>query len=336
MEFKKYNSIENAYQKGVLEQIIIHGFEKEIYVVQEKVHGANFSFFTDGKKVKIAKRTDFIQENETFYNAQKVAVKYHEKVLQLFEKVKEQFPDIMTLVVYGELFGGHYNHPEVAPIKEAIRVQKGIDYSPDNDFYAFDIKLDGTHHLDVATANSFFEALDFFYAKTLFEGTIEEALKYPNVFHSEIPDWLGLPKLENNITEGVIIRPNLTKYFGNGSRVILKNKNEKWSEKAKVKKDKLEHKEVAFTENTQAVWEEMQSFITTNRLYNVLSKEGEFTPKMMGKITGLFAQDVLTDFMKENLEVFTTLEKEAQRAITKRLNNVIVKMIKEEFMTLKV
>lgn len=28
MEFRKYNSIENTYQKQVLEQIIMHGFEK--------------------------------------------------------------------------------------------------------------------------------------------------------------------------------------------------------------------------------------------------------------------------------------------------------------------
>lgn len=336
MEFKKYNSIENAYQKEVLEQIIIHGFEKETYIVQEKVHGANFSFFTDGKVVKIAKRTDFIHENETFYNAQKVAEKYHDKVLQLFEKVKEQFEAIETLVIYGELFGGHYNHKDVVPIKEAIKVQKGIDYIPDNDFYAFDIKLNGTHYLDVTTANTFFEAMNFFYAITLFEGTLEEALKFPNEFHSKIPDWLGLPALEDNITEGVIIRPAQVKYFGNGSRVILKNKNEKWSEKTKVKKDKTAHKEVVFTDNAQAVWEEIQTYITTNRLYNVLSKEGEFTPKMMGKITGLFAQDILTDFMKEQAESFNTLEKEEQKGITKRLNNAIIKMIKEEFMTLKV
>ena len=336
MEFKKYNSIENAYQKEVLEQIIIHGFEKETYIVQEKVHGANFSFFTDGKVVKIAKRTDFIHENETFYNAQKVAEKYHDKVLQLFEKVKEQFEAIETLVIYGELFGGHYNHKDVVPIKEAIKVQKGIDYIPDNDFYAFDIKLNGTHYLDVTTANTFFEAMHFFYAITLFEGTLEEALKFPNEFHSKIPDWLGLPALEDNITEGVIIRPAQVKYFGNGSRVILKNKNEKWSEKPKVKKDKTAHKEVVFTDNAQAVWEEIQTYITTNRLYNVLSKEGEFTPKMMGKITGLFAQDILTDFMKEQAESFNTLEKEEQKGITKRLNNAIIKMIKEEFMTLKV
>ncbi len=336
MEFKKYNSIENAYQKVVLEQIIIHGFEKETYVVQEKVHGANFSFFTNGKEVKIAKRTDFIQENETFYNAHIVAEKYHDKVLQLFKKVKEQFANIETLVIYGELFGGNYNHKDVASSTDAIKVQKGIDYSPENDFYAFDIKLNGSHYLDIATANAFFETLNFFYAKTLFEGTLEEALNYPNEFNSKIPDWLGLPALEDNMTEGVIIRPAQVKYFGNGSRVILKNKNEKWSEKTKVKKDKKAHKEVVFTEHAQTVWEEIQTYATTNRLYNVLSKEGEFTPKMMGKITGLFAQDILTDFMKEHAESFSTLEKEEQKGITKRLNNVIIKMIKEEFMTLKV
>ena len=335
MEFKKYSSIENAYQKGILEQIIIHGFEKETYIVQEKVHGANFSFFTDGKEVKIAKRTEFIQEDETFFNAQKVAVKYHDKVLQLFEKVKEDFPDILTLVVYGELFGGHYKHLEVAKVKDAIKVQKGIDYAPYNDFYAFDIKLNGTHYLDVATTNSFFETLNFFYAKTLFEGSLEDALKYPNEFNSKIPDWLGLPKLENNIAEGVIIRPIHIKYFGNGSRVILKNKNEKWSEKTRVRKDKTNQKEVVFNDNTQAVWDEIQTFITTNRLYNVLSKEGEFNPKMMGKLTGLFAQDVLKDFMKEHAVGFTALEKEAQKGITKQLNTTIIKMIKDEFITFK-
>lgn len=335
MEFKKYNSIENAYQKEVLGHIMMHGFDKEIYVVQEKVHGANFSFLTNGKEVKIAKRTDFIHENEIFYNAQKVAEKYHSKVLRLFEKVKESFPDVMTVVVYGELFGGHYNHKDVAPIKDAIKVQKGIDYSPDNDFYAFDIKLDGSHYLDVAVANSFFEALDFFYAKTLFEGTLEAALNYPNAFDSIIPDWLGLPKLENNITEGTIIKPKATQFFRNGSRVILKHKNDKWSEKTKVKKDNSASKEVVFTENATAVWETLQTFITTNRLYNVLSKEGVFTPKLMGKIIGLFAQDVLTDFMKEHSEIFVSLEKEEQKVLTKHLNKVSIQLIKEEFMTLK-
>ncbi|RTZ48577.1 hypothetical protein EJ377_12530 (plasmid) [Chryseobacterium arthrosphaerae] len=35
-------------------------------MVQEKVHGANFSFFTDGKEIKIGKRTAFIEKDENF------------------------------------------------------------------------------------------------------------------------------------------------------------------------------------------------------------------------------------------------------------------------------
>jgi Rnl2 family RNA ligase len=336
MEFKKYSSIENTSQKDILEQIIIHGFQNDIYVVQEKVHGANFSFYTDGKVVKIAKRTDFIQDDETFYNAKKVAEKYYSKIVLLFKKVKQKFPETATLLVYGELFGGNYKHSEVAPIKDAIIVQKGIDYSPDNDFYAFDIKLDGTRYLDVAIANALFEEMNFFYAKTLFEGTLTEALKYPNDFNSKIPDWLGLPTLEVNITEGVIIRPLQTKYFRNGSRVILKNKNEKWSEKSKIKKDRNAHKEITFSANSQNVWEIVETYINSNRLYNVLGKEGEFRPNLMGKITGLLAQDVLTDFRKEHSKIFNALEKEEQKTITKQMNGKIIQLIKEEFMTLKI
>lgn len=336
MEFKKYNSIENAYQTEVLEQIIKHGFEIENYVVQEKVHGANFSFHTDGIEVKIAKRSGFIEHNETFYNAQTVAKNYHERVVSLFAKVKDHFPETKTIAIFGELYGGFYKHPNVTPNKEAVKVQKGIDYNPDNDFYAFDIKINENEFLDVELANEFFETIGFFYAKTLFKGSLKEALEYPNEFNSLIPAWLGLPVLENNVIEGVIIRPEKTHFFGNGSRVILKNKNEKWSEKSKDRSERTPTEAVAFSEVAESVWNKLQLFLTTNRLYNVLSKEGEFTPKIMGKLIGLLAQDALTDFMKEHSSVFEALEKEERKLITKRLNNSSTKLIKEEFMTLKV
>jgi Rnl2 family RNA ligase len=336
MEFKKYTSIENAYQKQVLEQIMIHGFNEETYVVQEKVHGANFSFFTDGKTIKIAKRSDFIEDSDKFYNAHKVLDNYKEAVFKLFEVTKEKFPETEFVAIFGELFGGSYNHKEVVPNSTEIKVQKGIDYAPHNDFYAFDIKLNAKHYLNVNDCNEIFEKTGFFYAKTLFEGTLKEALEYPNEFNSLIPKWLGLPEMDTNICEGVIIRPINTRYFGNGSRVILKNKNEKWSEKSHIRKERAPQKEVNFSHEAQIVWDSIQNFITINRLYNVLSKEGEFTPKMLGKVIGLFAQDVLTDFKKEHPMVMETLEKEDQKGITKRLNNVIIKVIKEEFMTLKI
>ncbi|MCY0967536.1 RNA ligase, Rnl2 family [Chryseobacterium wangxinyae] len=337
MIFKTYNSIENAYHTRVIEQIRLQGFGDEVFIVQEKVHGANFSFFTDGKEIKIAKRTSFIEKDEKFYNAHQILDRYRKNVIDVFEKVKTIYPDLETVVIYGELFGGGYRHKEVEPVKDAIKVQKGVEYAPHNEFYAFDIKLNGTTYLDTDLVNQIFEETGFFYAKILFQGTLDEALKFPNVFDSKIPAWLGLPEIENNMCEGTILKTLKTKYFGNGSRVILKNKNEKWTEKSKmVRKDRPIQKEVRFTENAQNIWEEIKKYATANRLNNVVSKIGEFQPKMIGKVIALFAQDILEDFEKDFPKVFTTIEKEEQKRINKKLNSLVIDVIKEELMTLKV
>jgi Rnl2 family RNA ligase len=337
MIFKTYNSIENAYQTRMIDQIRMQGFGDEVFIVQEKVHGANFSFFTDGKEIKIAKRTAFIEKEEKFYNAHQILEQYRKNVINLFQKVKTIYPNVETVVIYGELFGGGYKHKEVEPMKNAIKVQAGIEYAPFNDFYAFDIKLNGVTYLDTDIINSIFEETGFFYAKTLFQGTLEEALRFPNVFNSKIPTWLGLPEM-NNMCEGTIIKTLKTRYFGNGARVILKNKNEKWIEKSKMvrKQEKTIQKTVHFSETAQKIWEEIQKYVTANRLNNVVSKIGEFEPKMMGKVIGLFAQDILEDFEKDFPSVFITIEKDEQKRINKKLNSLVIDCVKEELMTLKV
>ena len=337
MIFKTYNSIENAYQTRVIDQIKLQGFGKEIFIVQEKVHGANFSFFTDGKEIKIAKRTAFIGDSEKFYNAHQILERYRKNVIEVFEKAKTIHQDVETVVIYGELFGGGYKHKEVESVKDAIKVQKGVEYAPHNEFYAFDIKLNGTTYLDTDLVNQIFEETGFFYAKILFQGTLEDALNYPNVFDSKIPAWLVLPEIDNNMCEGTIIKTLKTKYFGNGSRVILKNKNEKWTEKSKmVRKERPIQKEVRFSENAQNIWEEIQKYTTVNRLNNVVSKIGEFEPTMIGKVIGLFSKDILEDFEKEFPNAFTTIEKEEQKRINKKLNSLVIDVIKEELMTVKV
>jgi len=337
MIFKTYNSIENAYQTRAIDQIKLQGFGDEVFIVQEKVHGANFSFFTDGKEIRIAKRTAFIEKDEKFYNAHQILERYRKNVIDLFDKVKTIYPDLETVVIYGELFGGGYKHKEVEPVKDAIKVQKGVEYAPYNEFYAFDIKLNGTTYLDTDLVNQIFEETGFFYAKILFHGTLDEALKFPNVFDSKIPAWLGLPEIENNMCEGTIVKTLKTKYFGNGSRVILKNKNEKWVEKSKmVRKDKPAQKEVHFSETAQEIWEEIQKYATVNRLNNVVSKIGEFESKMIGKVIGLFSQDILEDFEKDFPKVFTTIEKQEQKRINKKLNSLVIAVVKEELMALKV
>ncbi|WP_185274828.1 RNA ligase, Rnl2 family [Chryseobacterium indologenes] len=337
MIFKTYNSIENAYQTHVIEQIRLQGFGDEVFIVQEKVHGANFSFFTDGKEIKIAKRTAFIGNDEKFFNAHQILERYRKNVVEVFHAVKKLYRDVQTIVIYGELFGGGYKHKDVEAVKDAVRVQKGIEYAPYNEFYAFDIKLNGVTYLDTDIINIIFEKTGFFYAKTLFQGTLEEALKFPNVFNSKIPAWLGLPEL-NNMCEGTIVKTLKTRYFGNGGRVILKNKNEKWIEKSKMVKKhaKIAQKPIDFSEQAQNIWEEIQQYVTANRLNNVLSKTGEFEPKMIGKVIGLFAQDVLEDFEKDFPAAFATIEKEEQKRINKKLNSIVIDCVKEELMTLKI
>lgn len=337
MIFKTYNSIENAYQTRVIDQIRLQGFWEKIFIVQEKVHGANFSFFTDGNEIKIAKRTAFIGKDEKFFNAHHILEHYKQNVMEVFKKVKTIYPDVETVVIYGELFGGGYKHKEVEPVKDAVKVQKGIEYAPHNEFYAFDIKLNGTTYLDIDLANQIFEETGFFYAKILFQGTLEEALKFPNDFDSKIPAWLGLPEIENNMCEGTIVKTLKTNYFGNGSRVILKNKNEKWTEKSKmVRKDRPVQKEVRFSGNAQNIWDEISKYATINRLNNVISKIGEFEPKMIGKVIGLFSKDILEDFEKDFPRAFTTIEKEEQKRINKKLNSLVIDVVKEELMTVKV
>ncbi len=337
MIFKTYNTIENAYQARVIDQIRMQGFGDEVFIVQEKVHGANLSFFTDGKEIKMAKRTAFIEQDEKFYNAHDIVERYRKNVIHIFEKVKAVYPDMETVVIYGELFGGGYKHKEVAPVKDAIKVQKGIEYAPHNEFYGFDIKLNGTTYLDTDLANQIFEETGFFYAKILFQGTLEEALKFPNAFGSKIPAWLGLPEIEDNMCEGTIVKTLKTRYFGNGARIILKNKNEKWTEKSKVvRKERPARKDVHFSGKAREIWEEIRNYVTVNRLNNVVSKTGEFEPEMMGKIIGLFSQDVLADFEKDFPEVFAAIEKDEQKRINKKLNSLVIDLVKQELMTLKI
>ena len=51
MDFRKYNSIENSYQLDFINAINEQGFQNQEYIVQEKVHGANICFITDGNQI---------------------------------------------------------------------------------------------------------------------------------------------------------------------------------------------------------------------------------------------------------------------------------------------
>lgn len=328
MEFRKYNSIENSYQEKYLELIVSQGYGEMEYIVQEKVHGANLSFITNGEDILTAKRTEILADSESFYNVKDVREKYREQILSLFRELESH--GARSITIFGELFGGAYPHKEVKRNSLASTVQKGVFYTPDNDFMAFDIWLGNTGtFLDAELAESLFEKHGFLYAKTLFKGSLKECLQYPNQFITTLPAQFGLPEIEGNFCEGVVIRPVKTVYMYSGSRVLIKNKNEKFGEKTSRKVKMVVEEKIS--EEAALLCSEIATLVNENRLNNVISKTGEVSQKDFGKLVGLLCKDALEDFLKEHQETYEKLEKNEMKAVNKFANKEAQKLLKNYF-----
>ena len=338
IEFKKYSSIENSFSREFMEDVVAQMPPDMTWVVQEKVHGANTSFLCDGIEVKFAKRTSMIADDEKFYDYQELLDRYKERVIGLFNAVKARHPEVTAISVFGEMFGGLYPHNEVKRNPKMSLIQKGVCYCPEHDFYGFDIYIfagDDSRYLPVDEMNELYEINGFFYAKTLFRGSLNECLKHPNAFQSKIAEWLGLPAIEDNICEGVVIRPVEPCYLRNGSRVLIESKNERFAEKKSVKKrNKLFAEPVPYSDVLKSLIVEAEAYVNENRLANVVSHIGEVHfPKDFGKVMGLFSKDVLADFLKEHGSEFDTLDKCEQKTFYKEVNKLCTALVKQVYMS---
>jgi Rnl2 family RNA ligase len=331
MEFKKYNSIENSYRKKFLDKIVEEGHSKEEYVVQEKIHGANFSFWMDQAKTECAKRSGFVKEGEKFYNFQDVKKDYYQKMRDLFQSFYSEGASVVT--VYGELFGGDYPHKDVPKTQQSC-VQKHVYYSPKQDFIAFDLKVDGIY-MSLDFANEVFEKFGIPYCKTLFRGSLEDCLAYQNEYITTLPREAGLPEIEGNICEGNVIRPINPIFLWSGERLIIKNKNKTFSEKHGYDVKNKERKPVKQLEPhiVEAI-ETASQYINENRLRNVLSKVGEVGQKDFGKIMGLFTQDIIEDYMKDESKSFNGLEKKDRQLITKNIGQRAAYLLRQNFINI--
>jgi Rnl2 family RNA ligase len=320
-----------------MEKIKLEELDSLQYVVQEKVHGANCCFVTDGQIVRFAKRTGLVEAGEMFYDYEELLERYQDKVMLLFHRIKEKYADTESVSVYGEMFGGKYPHPDVKNDPKVMNIQKGVFYSPFHDFYGFDLYVHGLEknsYLPVMEINHFFEETNIFYAKTLFQGTLYQCLEYPNVFQSCIAGWLGLPPIEDNICEGIVVRPVEPVFFKNGARLLLKSKNSKFAEKKAIKKRQPAlFVEPTYSEALNELLVVTEEYVTENRLNNVVSKIGHVSiPKEMGKLIGLFSKDILEDFLKEHASGYALLEKSEQKILNRHINKQATDLIKRVYM----
>ena len=75
MQFRKYSTIENTYLTSFLDKIKTEGYDQMEYVVQEKVHGSNVCIITDGKVIQLAKRTEIIEDEASFFSYKSITRK---------------------------------------------------------------------------------------------------------------------------------------------------------------------------------------------------------------------------------------------------------------------
>jgi len=241
--FRKYNEIENTYREKVIQQTIEQGLSEGKWVVTEKIHGSNLTFYTNGKDIQAAKRNSFLSEEEEdkFYNCKEIKQKYRESILRTFEIIKKYNVTTNTVRIHGEIFGGIYPHKEVKPNPKAVKVQDGVFYCPQNEFYVFDIH-DGIRYIDYLKLVEICKETKLLFAEPLFIGEFKDALQYPCDFRTLLPERFNLPPIEKNEAEGIVIKPNVSMWYNNGSRVAFKKKTEKFREKSIIKSPKKRRK----------------------------------------------------------------------------------------------
>lgn len=331
MNFQKFSSIENSYRALAVNDIVHYGFDKGEWVVSEKCHGSNFSFWYNGQYIRVASRSHFLDITQSFYGSTAVIAKYQEAIKRLWEELDSRGMNPNTLAVYGEICGGAYPHPDVKPVKGATRVQKGIYYHPGNEFYAFDIRLNGDW-LNDDLVHDLCAIVGLVSSEPLFRGSFEDCLAYSNEYQTTIPAKFGLPPIEDNVCEGNVLRPVIPQVFPSGSRVILKNKNQKWSEKSK--ESKAPKPLVKLSDNGERIRNTAASLITENRLRNVLSKIGPVSQKEFGKLLGALSKDVMTDLPKESDILLDTIDKAERKIISKMVNRMAADVIRPNFVNI--
>jgi len=328
--FTKYNSIENSYKKKYVD--IINELSITEWSISEKIDGSNsiIHYNNDEDVIKYGRRSDFLQDNEKHYNFQRIASEIP-NLKEGFRKLCKTH-NIKVVEVFGEIFGGNYKHAEVEPVKGATKVQKGVYYCPDNAFLAFDIKIDG-EYVNSLLFESLCIVLNIPYVPVEeFKGNVYEAIEYCNPLKdkpSEIYKLYNLPEIEGNIREGVVLKPIVTVRSGNGGRVILKVKNEKFLE-ISAHQPKV-HKELP--ENLQQAVSIIEQYCNEARLSNVISHLGEVTISDFSKVIKEFLTDMYNDIEKDGNSL-SEFSKEERGTINKKVNSIISPMIRVALMEL--
>ncbi|EFC39947.1 predicted protein [Naegleria gruberi] len=374
--FKAYSSIENHYQEFAKNLIRDENYDPSIpWVVSEKIHGCNFSFvmwrdnyqtanscLVEDIQCQVASRRQYVgldeeekqkkkkspHEDDDFFPeaVEIVRNRYEEQIKKVFKSICDIYSNdnfkVRRANFYGEIFGGQYPHDQIENVKGRYPIQKHVYYTPDYDFYMFDVYVFGLN-VETKKEEGFYLAYDKMiqlltecgisrYAKEVMRGTLEECLEYDCNYPTKIPQlFYNLPLVEScpNICEGVVIKPIRDMFTKEkGERFIIKKKNEAFKEVVQPKKPprpRKKTKKPTFDNESVStpVFDLIVQYLNDNRLESAISKIGNIITsfKLRNKCLALFVQDILADFKKEHSNEWDSLAKVDQKAISKYLSD---------------
>lgn len=329
MKFKKYESLTNTYRQEFLDKIMFEEKDGDEWVVTEKIHGANFSIWINPTEIRLAKRSAFLPDDSGFFSVYDIIDVLKEKARNLYNYITANQSDEvdMEIAIYGELFGGGYPHKDVPVNPRSKKVQNKVWYSPDTQFAVYDISSDG-NYLPFSTVSTYAKQFGFTVVPELFRGSFKECLDHSNEFLSEVYKMFGLPPLEDNICEGIVIRPETDRYVFGEARVILKSKNKRFAEREektpKVRKE--------LSAELATILGVLNSYVTENRYDAVVSKIGDVSPRDFGMILGLMVKDVIEEMQTEQnlFSSYSKLDKSDRKTINKHLGFAVSKVVRKK------
>lgn len=178
------------------------------WVALEKIHGAQMLIAVAGEQVRFGKRKAWLADDDPFFGWQLVRADLAEAA-----RAAARLLAAPIVVLYGELFGGGYPHPEVAPAPGLQPVQTGIWYAPDLRWAAFDALVardddDEGELLAFHELRALAQAAGILTPPQVRAGPRSHCEAAPTRAPTRVPGLLGLPALADNFAEGLVVRPD--------------------------------------------------------------------------------------------------------------------------------
>jgi Rnl2 family RNA ligase len=171
------------------------------WVATEKIHGGQLVLGYDGRALHVGKRKAWLRPDEAFFGWQLLRDRFQVAVTAALARGGAE------VRIFGELYGGAYPHSDVPAAPGMAPVQTGVWYSPTVRYALFDVLREGRFvpYAEVAAVAA--EAgLDV--VPLLARGTRASLDGVPTRFTTRVPHLLGLPELDGNLAEGLVLRPD--------------------------------------------------------------------------------------------------------------------------------